>query len=121
MMNIQELATLNRYKIPVKVIVLDNARLGMVKQWQELFFGERYSEVDLSDNPDFAVLARAFGIPAITVERRDQVDWAIQQILESDGPFFCHVKIDPQANVWPLVPPGKSNAEMMGYDYETEN
>jgi len=121
MMNIQELATLNRYGIPVKVIVLDNSRLGMVKQWQELFFGERYSEVDLSDNPDFAVLARAFGIPAITVERRDQVDGAIQQILQSDGPFFCHVKIDPQANVWPLVPPGKSNAEMMGYDYETEN
>jgi acetolactate synthase I/II/III large subunit len=120
MMNIQELATLNRYKIPVKVIVLDNARLGMVKQWQELFFGERYSEVDLSDNPDFAVLARAFGIPAITVERRDQVDDAIEQILKSEGPFFCHVKIDPQANVWPLVPPGKSNAEMMGYDYETE-
>jgi acetolactate synthase-1/2/3 large subunit len=121
MMNIQELATLNRYKIPVKVIVLDNSRLGMVKQWQELFFGERYSEVDLSDNPDFAVLARAFGIPAITVERRDQVDDAIEQILNSEGPFFCHVKIDPQANVWPLVPPGKSNAEMMGYDYETEN
>lgn len=120
MMNIQELATLNRYKIPVKVIVLDNSRLGMVKQWQELFFGERYSEVDLSDNPDFAVLARAFGIPAITIEHRHQVDDAIRQILESDGPFFCHVKIDPQANVWPLVPPGKSNAEMMGYDYEAE-
>ncbi|HWR95772.1 MAG TPA: acetolactate synthase 2 catalytic subunit [Arenimonas sp.] len=119
MMNIQELATLNRYRIPVKVIVLDNARLGMVKQWQELFFGERYSEVDLSDNPDFAVLARAFGIPAITVERRDQVDAAIAQILRSEGPFFCHVKIDPQANVWPLVPPGKSNAEMMGCDHET--
>lgn len=121
MMNIQELATMNRYNLPVKVIVLDNSRLGMVKQWQELFFGERYSEVDLSDNPDFAVLARAFGIPAITVERRDQVDDAIEQILNSPGPFFCHVKIDPQANVWPLVPPGKSNAEMMGYDYETES
>ena len=121
MMNIQELATLNRYKIPVKVIVLDNSRLGMVKQWQELFFGERYSEVDLSDNPDFAVLAQAFGIPAMTVERRDLVDEAIERILSSEGPFFCHVKIDPQANVWPLVPPGKSNAEMMGYDYETEN
>lgn len=120
MMNIQELATLNRYRIPVKVIVLDNSRLGMVKQWQELFFGERYSEVDLSDNPDFAVLARAFGIPAITIERRDQVDDAIEQILSSEGPFFCHVKIDPQANVWPLVPPGKSNAEMMGYEHETE-
>ena len=114
MMNIQELATLKRYGIPVKIVLLDNACLGMVRQWQELFFAERYSEVDLSDNPDFAVLARAFGIPAFTVDRADQVPAAIERLLEEDGPLFCHVKIDPRANVWPLVPPGKSNAQMMG-------
>lgn len=85
-----------------------------VRQWQELFFAERYSEVDLSDNPDFAVLARAFGIPAFTVDRADQVPDAIERLLAEDGPLFCHVKIDPRANVWPLVPPGKSNAQMMG-------
>ena len=114
MMNIQELATLKRYGIPVKIVLLDNSCLGMVRQWQELFFAERYSEVDLSDNPDFAVLARAFGIPAFTVDRADQVPAAIERLLEEDGPLFCHVKIDPRANVWPLVPPGKSNAQMMG-------
>ena len=114
MMNIQELATLKRYGIPVKIVLLDNASLGMVRQWQELFFAERYSEVDLSDNPDFAELARAFGIPAFTVERRDQVPEAIERLLNGPGPLFCHVKIDPRANVWPLVPPGKSNAQMMG-------
>lgn len=115
MMNIQELATLKRYGIPVKIVLLDNSCLGMVRQWQELFFAERYSEVDLSDNPDFAQLARAFGIPAFTVERRDEVPAAIERILSEEGPLFCHVKIDPRANVWPLVPPGKSNGEMMGY------
>jgi len=114
MMNIQELATLKRYGIPVKIVLLDNSCLGMVRQWQELFFAERYSEVDLSDNPDFAELARAFGIPAFTVERRDQVPAAIERLLGDAGPLFCHVKIDPRANVWPLVPPGKSNAQMMG-------
>jgi len=114
MMNIQELATLKRYGIPVKIVLLDNSCLGMVRQWQELFFAERYSEVDLSDNPDFAVLARAFGIPAFTVERRDEVPGAIERLLNEPGPLFCHVKIDPRANVWPLVPPGKSNGQMMG-------
>jgi acetolactate synthase I/II/III large subunit len=114
MMNIQELATLKRYGIPVKIVLLDNSSLGMVRQWQELFFAERYSEVDLSDNPDFAVLANAFGIASFTVERRDQVPAAIERILNDEGSLFCHVKIDPRANVWPLVPPGKSNADMMG-------
>ncbi len=114
MMNIQELATLKRYGIPVKIVLLDNSSLGMVRQWQELFFAERYSEVDLSDNPDFAVLAAAFGIASFTVERRDQVPAAIERLLNDEGSLFCHVKIDPRANVWPLVPPGKSNADMMG-------
>ena len=61
-----------------------------------------------------AQLARAFGIPAFTVERRDEVPGAIERLLNEPGPLFCHVKIDPRANVWPLVPPGKSNGQMMG-------
>ena len=114
MMNIQELATLKRYNIPVKIVLLDNSSLGMVRQWQELFFERRYSEVDLSDNPDFAELARAFGIPAFAIDRRDQVDGAVQRLLREPGPVLCHVRIDARENVWPLVPPGKSNGEMMG-------
>lgn len=113
MMNIQELATARRYGIPVKIVLLDNACLGMVRQWQELFFEERYSEIDLSDNPDFVGLARAFGIEAFGIDRREQVPGAIRRLLDTPGPVLCHVRIDPRANVWPLVPPGKSNGEMM--------
>ncbi len=113
MMNIQELATLRRYAIPVKIVLLDNGCLGMVRQWQELFFEQRYSEVDLSDNPDFVALAQAFGIEAFGIDARAQVPGAIRRLLDARGPILCHVRIDPRANVWPLVPPGKSNGEMM--------
>jgi acetolactate synthase-1/2/3 large subunit len=113
MMNIQELATLRRYGVAVKIVLLDNSSLGMVRQWQELFFAERYSEIDLSDNPDFAVVARAFGIDAISIDRRDQVEGALQQLLDNEGPCLLHVKIDSRANVWPLVPPNSPNHKMM--------
>ncbi len=113
MMNLQELATARRYGIPVKIVLLDNGCLGMVRQWQELFFEQRYSEVDLSDNPDFVALAAAFGIEAFAIERRADVSAAIDRLLAAKGPILCHVRIDPRANVWPLVPPGKSNGEMM--------
>ena len=112
-MNIQELATLRRYKIPVKIVLIDNAMLGLVRQWQELFFAGNYSEVDLSDNPDFVEVANAFGIEAFGIERREEVDGAIDRLIEARGPILAHVRIDPEENVWPLVPPGASNAEMM--------
>ncbi|WP_189497908.1 acetolactate synthase 2 catalytic subunit [Algimonas arctica] len=113
MMNIQELATLNRYNIPLKIVLLDNSVLGMVRQWQEVFFDKNYSETTLDDNPDFALLARAFQIDAFTVNTRDEVDAGIDRLLSTDGPVLMHVKIDPGENVWPLVPPGRSNADMM--------
>jgi acetolactate synthase I/II/III large subunit len=113
MMNIQELATLRRYGVPVKILLLDNSALGMVRQWQELFFTERYSEVDLSDNPDFAVLARAFGIEAASISRRDEIEAALAALFAAPGPYLLHVKIDPRANVWPLVPPNTANDRMM--------
>ena len=113
MMNIQELATLRRYRVPVKIVLLDNSALGMVRQWQELFFAERYSEVDLSDNPDFAEVARSFGIQAMSIDRRDQIEDALDALIAADGPFLLHVKIDPKANVWPLVPPNTANDRMI--------
>ncbi|MFQ5348531.1 MAG: thiamine pyrophosphate-dependent enzyme, partial [Rhodothalassiaceae bacterium] len=113
MMNIQELATLNRYRLPLKIVLLDNQALGMVRQWQDIFFNGRQSEVDLSDNPDFAALARVFGLAARTIERRDAVAGAIDWLLGARGPALLHVKIDPLANVWPLVPPGADNHEML--------
>jgi acetolactate synthase I/II/III large subunit len=113
MMNIQELATLKRYAIDVRIVLLDNASLGMVRQWQELFFDGNYSEIDLSDNPDFAELARVFGLQARTIDRRHEVSAGLDWLLATDGPALLHVRIDPRANVWPLVPPGKNNATMM--------
>lgn len=113
MMNVQELATIARCRLPVKIILLDNACLGMVRQWQELFFAERYSEIDLSDNPDFAALARVFGIQATRIDDRAQVDDALAALLASEGPALLHVAIDARANVWPLVPPNNANSNML--------
>lgn len=113
MMNIQELATLRRYGIGVKILLLDNSSLGLVRQWQELFFNQNYSEVDLSDNPDFVQVAEAFGVEAFRISRREEVTAGIARLLAADGPCLAHVIIDPRENVWPLVPPGKNNAEMM--------
>lgn len=116
LMNVQELATLRRYRLPVKIILLDNQALGMVRQWQELFFERRYSEIDLSDNPDFAEVARAFGIQALSVDKAADVDAALAALLAADGPALLHVAIDTAANVWPLVPPNHNNAQMLDAD-----
>ena len=113
MMNLQELATLNRYKIPVKIVLMDNSCLGMVRQWQELFLEERYSETLLNDNPDFARVARAFGLKAKRIWREDQEDEGISWLLRSRGPALLHVVLDDQTNVWPFVPPGNDNSSMM--------
>ncbi|MFP1817430.1 acetolactate synthase 2 catalytic subunit [Lonsdalea quercina] len=113
MMNIQELGTIKRKHLPTKIVLLDNQRLGMVRQWQELFFEERYSETTLSDNPDFLTLASAFGIPGQSITRKDQIDSALNALLSSDGPYLLHVSIDSYENVWPLVPPGAGNESML--------
>lgn len=113
MMNIQELATARRYGVPIRILLLDNASLGLVRQWQELFFDQNFSEIDLYDNPDFAEVARSFGVEAFTIHSRDEVPGAIQRLLNATGPILAHCLIDPRENVWPLVPPGKSNTEMM--------
>ena len=113
MMNVQELTTIARCKLPVKIVLIDNSALGMVRQWQELFFAERYSEIDLSDNPDFAALARVFGIPAHHISQRDEVEGALADLLATPGPALLHVTIDIKANVWPLVPPNHANSSML--------
>jgi len=113
MMNIQELGTLKRKQLPVKILLLDNQRLGMVRQWQELFFEERYSETLLTDNPDFLMLARAFDIPGKSISSKDEIDAALDEFLNASTAYFLHVQIDENENVWPLVPPGASNTNMM--------
>jgi len=113
MMNVQELGTIKRFRLPVKIVIVDNQRLGMVKQWQQLFFNERYSETDLSDNPDFVALAAAFAIPGHTITRKDEVEGALEAMFTWPGPYLLHVRIDEKDNVWPLVPPGAANEDML--------
>ncbi|WP_426575670.1 acetolactate synthase 2 catalytic subunit [Xenorhabdus stockiae] len=113
MMNVQELGTIKRKKLPIKMVLLDNQRLGMVKQWQELFFDRRYSETILTDNPDFITLAKAFDIPGQHITEKSQIDAALDALFNSEGPYLLHVSIDEFENVWPLVPPGASNANML--------
>ncbi len=113
MMNIQELGTLKRRNIPVKMVLIDNQRLGMVRQWQALFFDGRFSETDLSDNPDFITLASAFNIPGQTITKKSEVLPALQTLLASETAYLLHVVISEEENVWPLVPPGAANQNMM--------
>ena len=113
MMNVQELATLVRYQLPVKIVLLDNSCLGMVRQWQELFLDERYSETDLSDNPDFVKVAESFRIPAKRVALKKEETGAIRWLLSQPGPALLHVCLDRMANVWPFVPPGHDNSTML--------
>ncbi|BDA15552.1 acetolactate synthase 2 catalytic subunit [Aeromonas caviae] len=113
MMNVQELGTIRRARLKVKMVLLDNQRLGMVRQWQELFFDGRYSETNLSDNPDFVALAAAFGIPGETITCKEEIAPALDRLLASESAYLLHVAISEEENVWPLVPPGVANHKMM--------
>ncbi|MFQ2100508.1 acetolactate synthase 2 catalytic subunit [Aeromonas sanarellii] len=113
MMNVQELGTIRRAQLKVKMVLLDNQRLGMVRQWQELFFDGRYSETNLSDNPDFIALAAAFGIPGETITCKEEIAPALDRLLASETAYLLHVAISEEENVWPLVPPGVANHKMM--------
>ncbi len=108
-MNIQELATATVHKLPVKVAILNNGVLGMVRQWQTLFYHNRLSGTILSGNPDFAALARAYGAEGITVTEPEQVAPAIERAMEiDDRPVFVDFHVWPEANVMPMIPAGKS-------------
>lgn len=113
MMNVQELGTIKRKQLPVKILLIDNQRLGMVRQWQELFFEQRYSETILTDNPDFVALASAFGIKGQRITDKSEVNSALDELLNSEGAYLLQVSINELENVWPLVPPGASNEKMM--------
>lgn len=113
MMNVQELGTIRRARLKVKMVLLDNQRLGMVRQWQELFFDGRYSETNLSDNPDFVALAAACGIPGETITCKEEIGPALDRLLASESAYLLHVAISEEENVWPLVPPGVANHKMM--------
>jgi acetolactate synthase-1/2/3 large subunit len=110
-MNIQELATLAQEKLPVKVIILNNSFLGMVRQWQELFFEKRYSFTTLA-NPDFVAVTRGFGVTSTKVSNRNDLAQAIQTLLAHKGPYVLEVVVALEENVFPMMPSGASVEEM---------
>jgi len=116
MMNIQELGTIKRKKVPLKIVLLNNQRLGMVRQWQNLFFQDHLSETVLDDNPDFVALAAAFGIQGKTITQPEEVEDALDEMLNAQGAYLLHVRIFENENVWPLVPPGAANQNMLEED-----
>lgn len=111
-MNIQELATIMRYKIPVKIFVLNNSYLGMVRQWQELFFDKNESFVAL-ENPNFPMIAKSYGIRAFKIERRKDTARILRVVEKLKGPVFVEVVCKKQENVFPLIPSGHSIDEMI--------
>ncbi|MBR2638228.1 MAG: biosynthetic-type acetolactate synthase large subunit [Bacteroidaceae bacterium] len=106
-MNIQEFGTIMEQKVPVKIILLNNNYLGNVRQWQELFFNHRYSCTPML-NPDYNMIAAAYGIPSRLVTERSMLDDAINEMLETDGAFLLHVAVEEEDNVMPMTPPGAS-------------
>ncbi|MTF40650.1 biosynthetic-type acetolactate synthase large subunit [Cyanobacterium aponinum UTEX 3222] len=114
-MNLQELATLAQYNIKAKTVIINNGWQGMVRQWQETFYGERYSASNMATGmPNFELLAQAFGVKGITVRNRDELKGAIASMLEHDGPVLLDVHVKRDENCYPMVAPGKSNAQMLG-------
>ena len=114
-MNIQELCTVVQHKLPVKVAILNNGYLGMVRQWQELFYNKRYSHTTLHDgNPDFVKLAEAYGAMGIRVEKSEDVVPALEKAIEYDGPVVLDCIVDQEENVYPMVPAGEAIHRMIG-------
>ena len=110
-MTLQELGTVMQERLPVKVLILDNGYLGMVRQWQSLFFGGRYSEVGLA-NPDFVRIADAYGIPGERVSERAQLAGALDRLLAADGPRLLAVAVGREEDVFPMIPAGAGIADM---------
>lgn len=113
MMNVQELATIRRYRLPVKIVIADNACLGMVRQHQEMFQANRESQIDLDDNPDFAALAAVFDIPAYSARCCGDITAGLRRLFHTPGAALLHVAIDRADNVWPTVAPGSANRDML--------
>ncbi|HEY9699571.1 MAG TPA: biosynthetic-type acetolactate synthase large subunit [Trichocoleus sp.] len=114
-MNLQELGTLAEYGINVKTVIINNGWQGMVRQWQEAFYGERYSCSNMQTGmPDFMKLAEAYGIKGILVQNRDELQGAIAAMIAHNGPVLLDVRVKRDENCYPMVAPGKSNAQMVG-------
>ncbi|NPU85376.1 MAG: biosynthetic-type acetolactate synthase large subunit [Syntrophaceae bacterium] len=112
-MNIQELATIRYYNLPIKIVVFNNGHLGMIRQIQNLFFDARYNSIELGEGTDFVAAARAFGIPSSRIRVDNASDEGIEALGRTDGPYLLEAVVDSENFVFPIIPPGRSNVEMI--------
>ena len=113
MMNIQELSTAVQYRLPVKIIILNNQYMGMVRQWQEMFYSSRYSESYMDSLPDFVAMAEAFGLKGMRCKDPAKLDASIKEMLEHPGPVLFDCWVDPSENVYPMIPAGAAHHELV--------
>ena len=113
-MNTQELATCRAHDIPVKVVIMNNGYLGMVRQWQELFWDGRYKSVEMGASPDWVKLADAFGAKGMLVDEQSEVEGAMRDALAEEGPVLLDVRVTPEENCYPMIPAGAAAREMVG-------
>lgn len=111
-MTLQELGMLSQYNVGVKVIILDNEYLGMVRQWQQLFFDRRYSSVALQ-NPDFIKISEGFGVPGVKITEPADLKPGLEKLLATDGPYLLHIMVEKEENIFPMVPSGSTPSEMI--------
>jgi acetolactate synthase-1/2/3 large subunit len=112
LMNMQELSTAKQYRLPVKVFILNNEYMGMVRQWQEFFHGGRYAESYTDSLPDFVGLAKAFGMKGLRARKPDEVDDVITAMIAHDGPVIADICVEKLENVYPMIPAGAAHHEM---------
>ena len=110
-MTIQELGTIFQSKVPVKIVVLNNEFLGMVRQWQQLFFDKRYASTEMT-NPDFITIANGYHIEATRVTKREELTDAVSNMIDSKEAYFLEVCVEKENNVFPMVPSGASISEV---------
>jgi acetolactate synthase-1/2/3 large subunit len=113
LMNIQEMSTIKQYRLPVKIFILNNHYMGMVRQWQELLHGNRLSESYMDSLPDFVKLAESFGATGLRIERPGDVDDSIKEMIRIKGPVICDVVVDPNENCFPMIPSGSTHNQML--------
>ena len=113
LMNIQEMSTIKQYRLPVKVFILNNNYMGMVRQWQELLHGNRLSESYMESLPDFVKLAESFGATGLRIEKPGDVDDAIKEMINIKGAVICDVVVDPNENCFPMIPSGSTHNQML--------
>jgi acetolactate synthase-1/2/3 large subunit len=110
-MTIQELGTIFQQQVAVKIVILNNDFLGMVRQWQQLFFDKRYASTEMT-NPDFVTIAKGYHIEAERVEKREDLDQAVGRMIASEKPFFLEICVEKENNVFPMIPTGASVSDI---------